>query len=102
LTTSRPAVEYLKRLILRIPDGSNCRGWVAVYKPASPHPTCAALLGSSQHRDPVPAVSSGTQWNTNRFGTGPLYEVLIMVLRSLITCRSSKQDVTSDIIAYYV
>ncbi|CAI9554413.1 unnamed protein product [Staurois parvus] len=26
---------------------------------ASPHPACARSPGSAQHRDPVPAVSSG-------------------------------------------
>ncbi|CAI9561554.1 unnamed protein product, partial [Staurois parvus] len=52
LTTSRPAHVYKR------PDGGSAGvGWVFIN--GLPAPCLCALPGSAQHRDPVPAVSSG-------------------------------------------
>ncbi|CAI9551924.1 unnamed protein product, partial [Staurois parvus] len=64
-----------------------------------------ALPGSAQHHNPVPAVSSGTQRNIDRssYGTsvqGPDHVITDWPISDHM--QSSKQDVTSDIIAYYV
>ncbi|CAI9618881.1 unnamed protein product, partial [Staurois parvus] len=66
-------------------------------------PCLCVLPGRVQHRDPVPAVSSGHS------GTPIVIRNLCARSRPLITdwpisdhMQSSKQDVTSDIIPYYV
>ncbi|CAI9565784.1 unnamed protein product, partial [Staurois parvus] len=68
-----------------------------------PAPCLCALPGSVQHRSPVPAVSSGHS------ETPIVGRDLCTRSQSLITdwpisdhMQSSKQDVTCDIIAYYV
>ncbi|CAI9578627.1 unnamed protein product [Staurois parvus] len=58
-------------------------------------PILCALPGSAQHRDPVPAVSSG-------HSETPIVGHVITDWRISDHMQSSKQDVTCDIIAYYV
>ncbi|CAI9588913.1 unnamed protein product [Staurois parvus] len=75
--------------------------WVAVHKRRPPFWSLCALPGSAQHRDPEPAVSSGHS-ETPIVGRdlGPDHVITDWPISDHM--QSSNQDVTCDIIAYYV